>query len=56
MSHDTTTIVRYMVNDVAASVDFYTTHFGFEPIGLPLFFGSAVSLVYRLALFFGVNL
>src|SRR5437867_2849637 len=22
--------VRYMVNDVAAAVDFYTTHFGFQ--------------------------
>ena len=33
MSNDTTTIVRYMVDDVGASVDFYTKHFGFEPIG-----------------------
>ena len=23
--------VRYMINDVAAAVDFYTRHFGFEP-------------------------
>ncbi len=23
--------VRYMVNDVDAAIDFYTTHFGFEP-------------------------
>jgi catechol 2,3-dioxygenase-like lactoylglutathione lyase family enzyme len=23
--------VRYMVDDVAAALDFYTTHFGFEP-------------------------
>jgi catechol 2,3-dioxygenase-like lactoylglutathione lyase family enzyme len=23
--------VRYMVSDVAAAVEFYTTHFGFEP-------------------------
>jgi len=33
VSNDTTTIVRYMVNDVGESVDFYTKHFGFEPIG-----------------------
>jgi catechol 2,3-dioxygenase-like lactoylglutathione lyase family enzyme len=33
MSSDTTTIVRYMVSDVGESVDFYTKHFGFEPIG-----------------------
>lgn len=33
MSTDTTTIVRYMVSDVGESVDFYTKHFGFEPIG-----------------------
>lgn len=26
--------VRYMVDDVAAAVDFYTTHFGFEPTGI----------------------
>lgn len=29
-SHDTVN-VRYMVDDVARAVDFYTTHFGFEP-------------------------
>lgn len=33
MIDENTTHVRYMVNDVAAAVDFYTTHFGFEPIG-----------------------
>jgi catechol 2,3-dioxygenase-like lactoylglutathione lyase family enzyme len=33
VSNDTTTIVRYMVNDVDESVDFYTKHFGFEPVG-----------------------
>jgi catechol 2,3-dioxygenase-like lactoylglutathione lyase family enzyme len=27
---DETINVRYLVDDVAASVDFYTTHFGFE--------------------------
>jgi catechol 2,3-dioxygenase-like lactoylglutathione lyase family enzyme len=27
---DDTINVRYMVDDVAAAVDFYTTHFGFE--------------------------
>lgn len=30
---DDTTIVRYMVDDVDAAVDFYTIHFGFEPDG-----------------------
>ncbi len=29
---DDTVSVRYMVDDVAAAVDFYTTHFGFEPL------------------------
>src|SRR5438067_1719934 len=33
MNNDATTIVRYMVSDVGESVDFYTKHFGFEPIG-----------------------
>ena len=33
MSNDTTTNVRYMVNDVGEAVDFYTKHFGFEPVG-----------------------
>jgi catechol 2,3-dioxygenase-like lactoylglutathione lyase family enzyme len=27
---DETTSVRYMVDDVATALDFYTTHFGFE--------------------------
>jgi catechol 2,3-dioxygenase-like lactoylglutathione lyase family enzyme len=27
---DDTTSVRYMVDDVATALDFYTTHFGFE--------------------------
>jgi catechol 2,3-dioxygenase-like lactoylglutathione lyase family enzyme len=31
MIHDPDTVnVRYMVDDVPAAVDFYTTHFGFE--------------------------
>jgi catechol 2,3-dioxygenase-like lactoylglutathione lyase family enzyme len=33
VSNNTTIIVRYMVDDVGASVDFYTKHFGFEPVG-----------------------
>jgi len=33
VSNDPMTHVRYMVNDVQESVDFYTKHFGFEPIG-----------------------
>ena len=33
MIDDTTTHVRYMVNDVGAAVDFYTKHFGFEVVG-----------------------
>lgn len=33
MSNNETTHVRYMVNDVGAAVAFYTTHFGFEPVG-----------------------
>ena len=31
MSTDETVNVRYMVDDVAAAVDFYTTHLGFKP-------------------------
>jgi catechol 2,3-dioxygenase-like lactoylglutathione lyase family enzyme len=31
MPTDETVHVRYMVSDVAKSVDFYATHFGFEP-------------------------
>jgi catechol 2,3-dioxygenase-like lactoylglutathione lyase family enzyme len=31
MATDETVNVRYMVDDVAQAVDFYTTHFGFEP-------------------------
>jgi catechol 2,3-dioxygenase-like lactoylglutathione lyase family enzyme len=31
MTNDDTVHVRYMVDDVDAAVDFYTTHFGFEP-------------------------
>ena len=30
MTIDDTVNVRYMVDDVAGAVDFYTTHFGFE--------------------------
>lgn len=30
MLDDETVNVRYMVDDVAAAIDFYTTHFGFE--------------------------
>jgi catechol 2,3-dioxygenase-like lactoylglutathione lyase family enzyme len=30
MSIEDTVNVRYMVDDVASAVDFYTTHFGFE--------------------------
>ena len=33
MNNDETTSVRYMVSDVGEAVDFYTKHFGFEPIG-----------------------
>jgi predicted enzyme related to lactoylglutathione lyase len=31
MSTDEMVSVRYMVDDVAAATDFYTTHFGFKP-------------------------
>ena len=39
MDNDGTVNVRYMVDDVAAAVDFYTTHFGFEELSsaLPAF-------------------
>jgi catechol 2,3-dioxygenase-like lactoylglutathione lyase family enzyme len=38
MSSDEIVNVRYMVNDVAEALDFYTTHFGFEPgISSPAF-------------------
>lgn len=33
MIDESTTHVRYMVNDVAEAVAFYTKHFGFEPVG-----------------------
>ena len=33
MSNEETTHVRYMVSDVGAAVDFYTSHFGFEEVG-----------------------
>ena len=29
---DNTVSVRYMVDDVEAALDFYTTHLGFEPL------------------------
>jgi catechol 2,3-dioxygenase-like lactoylglutathione lyase family enzyme len=32
-SNDMTVIVRYMVSDVGAAVDFYTKYFGFEEYG-----------------------
>jgi catechol 2,3-dioxygenase-like lactoylglutathione lyase family enzyme len=36
---DDTVNVRYMVSDVAAAVDFYSTHFGLQPqtVNLPAF-------------------
>ena len=39
MSTEETVHVRYMVDDVAAAMDFYTTHFGFQEISsaLPAF-------------------
>ncbi len=39
MNSDETVHVRYMVDDVAAAVDFYTTHFGFQELSstLPAF-------------------
>ena len=32
MSVEQMVSVRYLVDDVAASIDFYTRHFGFEPL------------------------
>ena len=39
MNTDETVNVRYMVDDVAAAMDFYTTHFGFKELSsaLPAF-------------------
>jgi catechol 2,3-dioxygenase-like lactoylglutathione lyase family enzyme len=39
MPTDETVNVRYMVDDVAAALDFYATHLGFEPgiVGPPAF-------------------
>lgn len=39
MTTDETINVRYMVDDVAAAIDFYTTHLGFSPLSsmLPAF-------------------
>ena len=39
MPTDETVSVRYMVNDVAAALEFYTSHFGFQPgiVNLPAF-------------------
>ncbi len=39
MLHDATVNVRYLVDDVAAAVDFYTKHFGFTMLtsALPAF-------------------
>ena len=39
MNTDQTVVVRYMVDDVAAALDFYTTHFGFQELSsaLPAF-------------------
>ena len=33
MSNEEMMNVRYMVSDVGAAVDFYTSHFGFEEVG-----------------------
>ena len=39
MNTDETVNVRYMVDDVAAAMEFYTTHFGFQELSerLPAF-------------------
>lgn len=44
MNNDGTVSVRYMVNDVGASVDFYTTFLGFEVLNN---FGPAFADVQR---------
>ncbi len=36
MSDDQTINVRYLVDDVAAAIDFYTTHFGFTVLNAAL--------------------
>ena len=36
MNTDETVNVRYMVDDVAAAMDFYTTHFGFKELSTAL--------------------
>lgn len=42
--------VRYMVDDVPAAVDFYTTHFGFEPHIVSPAFADVVNGNLRLLL------
>jgi len=51
MPTDETVNVRYMVDDVAAAIDFYTTHFGFEPLtSAPPAFADVVRGSLRLLL------